>query len=101
MKANYMKKSHNVFNHKIFYYNDFNATSFINFIMENFHLNNNYSILIKFWFSGNSIFYMSGKQIGLKIENSHDLKYYSHIYNVIIIRILDIMGKNYKIIFTW
>lgn len=43
-----------------------NATSIINFIIVNFHLNKNYSILMKFGFKGNSLFYMSGKQIGLK-----------------------------------
>ena len=55
-------KSQVNFKRKVFNYNEFNVTCFVNFIMENFHLNSNYSILMKFGFNGNSLFYLSGKQ---------------------------------------
>ena len=68
----------------------------INFIIVNFHLNKNYSILMKFGFKGNSLFYKSGKQglgLGLKISNTKILKLYSHIYNVKIMKIMDVRSK--------
>lgn len=71
-----------LFKHSIFSYTDFNQTNFINFIMENFHLNSTYTILVKFGFNSNSVFYMSGKQLGLKIKDSQDLSYYKNTYNL-------------------
>ena len=77
---NYATK--NLFHEKIFSYNDFNLKNFINFIMESFYTNDSYTILIKFGFNGNSYFYMSGRQIGLRLQNYHNLDYYNSIYNI-------------------
>ena len=68
-------------------YSDFTMERFINYLMEHLHVNSHYSILVKLGFKNNSVFYMSGKQIGIKIANSHDIKYYKDIYNVILYRI--------------
>lgn len=36
---------------------------------------------------------MSGNQIGIKITESHNINYYKNIYNIIILKIEDIISK--------
>ena len=55
--------------------------------MNNFQLNTTYSILLKISSNNNLIFKMCGPQIGIVINNGHDLQYYSKLYNLILIRI--------------
>lgn len=82
-----------LFTDKIFTYDGFNQTNFINFVMENFLHNSTYTILVKFCFAGNSLFFMSGPQMGIKISNSHNINYYISIYNIILLRIDDVISK--------
>lgn len=71
----------------------FNLEYFIEILMLNLRTSNTYSILVKFGFLGNNVFYMSGSQIGVKISTSHDLKYYSQIYRIIELRIEDVIAR--------
>ena len=93
MKKNYRVTLNKTFKNKVFTFDDFNQTNFLNFIMENFLLENTYTLLVSFGFSGNSVFYTSGKQIGLKITNYHDINFYKNIYNIIILRIDDVISE--------
>lgn len=79
----------NNFIYKVFPYTAFNETNFINYIMENFSINSKHSLFVKFGFNNNSIFLMSGSQIGVPISDSHNIEYYNHIYNIIISRLED------------
>ncbi|KAI5980362.1 mitochondrion dnapol [Pisolithus orientalis] len=88
-----IKDKNNVFNHILFPFFKLNIESFINSIMENLYINRSYSILVKFGFKGNTINLMSGDQIGIKIENFHDLEFYKDIYNIIMLRMDDILAK--------
>ena len=69
-------KTNNVFKHYLFSYQEFNQQTFIKFIMENFVLDNTYSILITLGFNGNSFFYTCGNQLGIKITDYHDIDNY-------------------------
>ena len=68
-------------------FEDFTLENFLNIITNNFKLNTTYSILLKISSSNNLIFKMCGPQIGIVINNEHDLQYYSKLYNLILIRI--------------
>ena len=68
-------------------FEDFTLENFLNIIMNNFQLNTTYSILLKISSNNNLIFKMCGPQIGIVINNGHDLQYYSKLYNLILIRI--------------
>ena len=68
-------------------FEDFTLENFLKIIMNNFQLNTTYSILLKISSNNNLIFKMCGPQIGIVINNGHDLQYYSKLYNLILIRI--------------
>ena len=83
----------NKFKYMLFSYEDFNQKSFLNFVMTSLYLNRTYTILVSLGFLGNSNFYMTGRQIGIKITDTHNLNQYENIYDVIMLRILDVMSK--------
>lgn len=83
----------NMFKHIIIPLEFFTLKTFNDKLMLNLQIDNTYSILVKFGFLGNSLFYMSGSQIGIKISSFHNLKYYSQIFKIIESRIEDIIGK--------
>lgn len=70
-----------------FSFEDFTLEKFQSEIMTNFKLNTTYSILLKISSGNHLIFKMCGPQIGIIIENEHDLDFYSKLYNLIITRI--------------
>ena len=84
-----MKKK--LLNIKILDYNNFTPDLFANFIMENFTINTNYTILTKIGYEGNSIYLMCGTQISFQILEHHNLEMYANIYNVINLRILELL----------
>ena len=73
-----------VFKYKIFTYENFDLESFINFIMENFFVQETYTIIISLGFEGNSVFLTTSRQFGIKIVDKHNIDYYKNIYNIII-----------------
>jgi hypothetical protein len=87
LKNNDKKNSIKKFKYLHFKYTNFNEKSFINSITENFKLNTTYSLLIKISCDNNTIFKMTGVQIGLIIENVHNIEYYKGRYSVILKRI--------------
>nr|UEV87013.1 hypothetical protein [Grifola frondosa] len=86
-------KNNNKFQHIIFKPRDFNMDRFIEVLMENLSLHNTYTILIKLSFDGNSLFYMAGHQIGVKVGSHHNIKYYKQIFRVILLKIEDILSQ--------
>lgn len=88
-----MDSNKNIFNDRVFSYNDFTQTTFISYIMENYRLNSVNTILVQLNFHKNNLFLMSGPQIGLKITDHHNISYYKNVYNIIISRIDDIISK--------
>jgi hypothetical protein len=95
MKKNYTEtlKTKSLFKNFLFSYEDFKQENFIKFIMENFILHSTNTILVTFGFNSNNVFISSGKQIGVKITENHNIEYYKNIYNIIILRIEDIISK--------
>ncbi len=87
-------KTKNKFIDLILPFNKLNEKFFIQSLMEHLSINSRYSILVKLGFKNNSEFYMSGKQIGVNIGYSHDIKYYKDLYNVLLYRI-DLVMENY------
>ena len=77
-------------------YENFNADSFINELMNSLTVNTSYSLLVKFGFEGNKLFYMSGPQIGIVLRDSHDINYYNNIFQIIEDRLEDII-VNYSL----
>nr|ADO51614.1 dnapol [Moniliophthora roreri] len=74
-------------NFKHFAFSDFTHENFNKFIVQNFHLNTTYSILIKISSKNNLIFKMAGRQIAIVTKNEHDLVNYNKIYKAILTRI--------------
>ena len=68
--------------------------AFINYLMEHLYINTNYSLIVKFSFNKNREVYMSGKQIGVVILNSHNIDFYQNIYKIILYR-LELVMENY------
>jgi DNA polymerase type B, organellar and viral len=94
-----MKKNNSKFKFLHFSYEDFTKNNFENEIMKNFKLNTTYSILLKIS-SGNHLnFKMCGPQIGIIIENEHNLELYSKLYEIILTRIETVV-ENYNYIDT-
>src|ERR1700753_479064 len=67
--------------------NEFTLENFKQVIIQKFKLNSTYSILIKVNDAEQGIFKMCGEQIGLVINNDHDIEIIENIYNIIIQRI--------------
>ena len=89
-------KIKNDFTFVFFPLQEFSKENFINFIVNNFKLYSTYSILIKLSFDNQLTFKMSGDQIGLVINNRHDVSYYENLYQVIKTRI-DLTTDNYNL----
>nr|YP_010697791.1 DNA polymerase [Porodaedalea chrysoloma]WCF76752.1 DNA polymerase [Porodaedalea chrysoloma] len=87
------KTQENNIKYIILNFNNFDLNSFIEALMYNLQLNTTYTLLIKFAFQGNSLFYMSGSQIGMVVKSSHNIDYYNKIYEVIRLRIEDVISK--------
>lgn len=90
-----MKQNNKTMNfiYKVFSDENFKPDSLVNYIMENFTINTKHSLLIKFGFNNNSIFLMSGAQLGVSISDTHNKDYYAYLYNVIIFRLENILGE--------
>jgi hypothetical protein len=84
-------------NYIYFSYKDFNKENFFKEIRKNFHLNTNYSILIKISSESNTIFKMAGTQIGLFTGEEHSQDYYFELFEVLKERI-DIIFDTYEYI---
>jgi hypothetical protein len=94
--GNIKTSSNNVFNRTIYSYDEFNMFCFIKFIMEHLYLNSTYTIMIKLGFfnsNSNSVFYMLGSQIGIKLKDSHDIDKYKNIYNIIMLGIDEVISR--------
>nr|QWO71378.1 DNA polymerase [Calocybe cyanea] len=68
-------------------YQEFNLNMFIKILTQNFKLNTTYSLLLKISSDNYMTFKMCGPQIGIVIKESHDLEYYSKLFDLIITRI--------------
>lgn len=88
----FIKKNSN-FKYKIFLYTEFDEKIFINFIMENFYSETQYTLLVLLGFNSSSTFYMCGKQLGIKTMSSHNLNNSVNIYEVLSRQIEDIIDK--------
>lgn len=74
-------------------YEEFNLEMFIKVLTQNFKLNTTYSILLKISSNNYLTFKMCGPQIGLVIEEKHDLQYYSNLYELILTRLQNTLDK--------
>jgi hypothetical protein len=86
-------------NYVYFSYENFTKDNFSKEIRKNFHLNTTYSILIKISSNSNTIFKMSGPQIGINLGSEHNENYYSDIYETIKERI-ELVYESYSYIDT-
>lgn len=85
--------SKNNFHYSFFSTQNFYEDNFVNMIVNNFKLHTSYSLLIKFSFSDNRVFYMASRQIGLVIEDTHDLDRYKGLYSLIIVLCENIIAR--------
>jgi hypothetical protein len=72
-------------------YEEFTPNRFQSEILKHFKLNTTYSILLKISSTNYLNFKMCGPQIGIVIGNEHNLDFYLKLYNLIQIRIENIV----------
>lgn len=86
-------QSKNKFQYVVYSYDNFNLKSFLDFISTNFYFNRTNTILVSLGFQGNSVFYMTARQIGLRLTDSHNVDHYENICDVITMKITDVISK--------
>jgi len=65
----------------------FTSDSFVKSLTNHLKLNTTYSMLVKFSDGENTIFKMSGRQIGIVVKDNHDINFYAYLYDTCMQRV--------------